>query len=515
MSTKNCDDIDPLPAADSSLEDPTIPPGSLGEDPALALTEPALKHSAPKMGDNLRYFGNYELVEEIARGGMGVVFKARQINLNRVVALKMILAGELAGEEEVKRFKSEAEAAAQLDHPGIVPIHEIGSIGGQHFYTMSFVDGPALSQFQSTGMKDPLAAARLVQQIAEAVEYAHLHGIVHRDLKPANVLLDEHAYPRITDFGLAKRTDSTGELTRTGQILGTPGYMAPEQAAGETKGIGAPADIYAVGGLLYFTLTGRPPFRAANVIDTLVQSLESEPTMPRSLNPEIPKPLEQICMRCLERDPADRYASAGEVAKDLDRFLQHQPVQARPPTPLERIRRFARRSPTFSVHLVALGLIFIVTQLRYVSSPDGDFSFHLQVSGLLVMWILLSVGLQLLGRSERSEHLSGTLLLCIDAALVTVLFGMMSNPDVPLGPLLIGYPLIIVSGAMFFHVRRVVLVTIASIVSYLALLVVEPSLRQPMHYHVCFLIMLLAIAACMVHLIRRVRMLSDYFETRR
>ena len=354
-----------------------------------------------------------------------------------------------------------------------------------------------------------------MKQIAEAVDYAHQHGIVHRDLKPANVLLDEHGVPHITDFGLAKRTDTNSDLTRTGQILGTPGYMAPEQAAGESKTIGAPADIYSIGGLLYFVLTGRPPFRAANVLDTLMQSLQSEPTMPRALKPTIPKSLEQICMRCLERAPGDRYASAGEVANDLDRFLQHAPVHARPPTRLEQIRRFTRRSPTLSVHLAALALLLIVAQFRYLFTPDRKLTLHLQISGLLIGWALISIALHLTGKTSVSERVAGTILLCTDAALVTVLFVLMSTPDVPPGPLLIGYPLIIVSGAMYAHVPRVVLVTIASVISYLALLTVEPSLRHPVHYPVCFLIMLLSIAACMVHQVRRVRTLSDYFESRR
>ena len=302
-------------------------------------------------------FGNYELLEEISRGGMGVVYRARELRLNRTVALKMILAGELAGEHEIRRFRAEAEAAAQLEHPGIVPIHEIGSVGSQHFYTMSFVDGSGLDQFRDEGFCDHARAARVLQLVAEAVDHAHQHGIVHRDLKPANVLLDEEGIPRITDFGLAKRTDSSSDLTRTGQILGTPGYMAPEQAAGESNRIGAPADIYSLGALLYFALTGRPPFQAANVLDTLVQSMQSEPTLPRTVDPTIPRALEQICMRCLERDPADRYASAGDVARDLDRFLQGKPVHAQPPTISDRVRRFARRAPVLCVHLIALSLL--------------------------------------------------------------------------------------------------------------------------------------------------------------
>jgi hypothetical protein len=279
--------------------------------------------------------------------------------------------------------------------------------------------------------------------------------------------------------------------------------------------IGPPADIYALGSLLYFTLTGRPPFQAANVIDTLVQSLESEPTMPRMLNPLVPKPLEQVCMRCLERDPADRYASAGEVAKDLDRFLQGQPVHAHPPTAIERLRRFARRAPALSVHLVALAMLLVVTQLRYLTTENLDLGLHLKVEGLLVGWMLISVGLHWMSRSDRSERIAGTMLLCVDAALITVLLALLTEPGAPLGPLLIGYPLIIVGGAMFFNARRVVIVTAAAVLSYVALLIAEPHLAEPVHYQVCFVIMLLAIAGCLVHQVRRVKTLSDYFESRR
>jgi hypothetical protein len=328
-------------------------------------------------------------------------------------------------------------------------------------------------------------------------------------------LLDEDGFPRITDFGLAKLSDASEDLTRTGQILGTPGYMAPEQAAGDCDAIGPPADIYALGSLLYFTLTGRPPFKAANVIDTLVQSLESEPTMPRALNPLIPKPLEQICMRCLERAPADRYPSAQEVAKDLDRFLQGQPVHAHPPTLIERLRRFARRAPTLSLHLVALAMLLVVTQLRYLTNDAVDLSLHLKVEGLLVAWMAISIGLHVAARSEVSERIAGTTLLCFDAALITVLLALLSDPESAPGPLLIGYPLIIVGGAMYFDARRVIIVTAAAIVSYLTLLIAEPYLAQPIHYHACFLIMLLAIAGCLVHQVRRVKTLSDYFQSRR
>ena len=498
-----------------AAEDPTLDPAVNARTPPENVpTEAAISNrsTTPVITAQTR-FGHYELLEEISRGGMGVVYRARELQLNRIVALKMILAGELACQEEVQRFRTEAEAAAQLEHPGIVPIHEIGSVGGQHFYTMSYVEGAGLDQFKDRGIGDPTRAAWIVSQVAGAVDYAHVHGIVHRDLKPSNVLLDEESFPRITDFGLAKRTDESGDLTRTGQILGTPGYMAPEQAAGESKAIGAAADIYALGGLLYFLLTGRPPFQAANVLDTLVQSLESEPTLPRQLNPVVPKPLEQVCMRCLERDPTDRYATAGEVAKDLDRFLQGQPVDARPPTTAERIRRFARREPVLFVHLGALSLLMVVAQIRYLTA-GVDPSLHTKVIGLLAIWMGISIVLHLFSRGATAERVAGTALLCVDAAMITALLVLMCEPGSPPGPLLIGYPLIIVGGAMFFHVSRVVIVTIAAIISYVALLIAEPYLIPPVHYHICFLIMLLAISASLVHHVRRVRTLSDYFQSR-
>lgn len=480
-----------------------------------ASVDQVLRPSSQDAGTHNARFGGYELLEEINRGGMGVVYRARELRLNRIVALKMILAGEFAGEDHVRRFRLEAEAAAQLEHPGIVPIHEIGAVGGQPFYTMSFVEGAGLDQFGEHGVPDITRAARIIQQVAEAVDYAHQHGIVHRDLKPANILVDEEGFPRITDFGLAKRTDGSSDLTRTGQILGTPGYMAPEQAAGESKEIGAAADIYSLGGLLYFVLTGRPPFQAANVLDTLVQSLQGEPTLPRMLNRSVPRPLEQICMRCLERAPAERYLSAGEVAKDLDRFLQGQPVHARPPTAVERLRRFARRAPALSVHLVALSLLLLVAQLRYMMAKEVDLGLHLKIAGSLLLWIVVCVGLHWTGRKKSLERIAGTIQLCADAVLLTLLLALMSARGAPPGQLLIGYPLIIVGGAMFFDVRRVVVVTIAASLSYLGLLIAEPQLIQPVHYHVCFLIMLLAIAGCLVHQVRRVRTLSDYFQSRR
>jgi predicted Ser/Thr protein kinase len=293
----------------------------------------------------VRYFGDYELLTEIARGGMGVVYKARQVNLNRPVALKMILAGQLANDSDVKRFYAEAEAAAKLDHPGIVPIFEIGQHDGQHYFSMAFVEGESLAKRVANVPLPPREAAEMVRKVAEAVDYAHRKGIIHRDLKPGNVLLDQTGQPRVTDFGLAKQIQGDSGLTGTGQILGTPSYMPPEQAAGKIDEIGPAADVYSLGAILYCLLTGRPPFQAANPMDTLLQVLDQEPVAPRQLNTSTPLDLNTIALKCLEKDASRRYDSAQDVADELQRFLSGAPIVARPINVLERGWRWCKRKP--------------------------------------------------------------------------------------------------------------------------------------------------------------------------
>jgi serine/threonine protein kinase len=278
---------------------------------------------------SVRYFGRYEILQEIARGGMGVIYKARQSRLDRVVALKMILAGQLASTADVSRFYGEAQAAANLEHPGIVPIYEVGQYGGQHYFSMAYVDGESLAASLAAGPMLQREAAALVQQLCEAVQYAHQRGVIHRDLKPGNVLIDRDGRPRITDFGLAKQTAVASDLTATGQVLGTPSYMPPEQAAGDLAAVGPSADIYSLGAVLYAALTGRPPFQAATPIDTLLQVRYADPVSPRLVNPAVKKDLETICLKCLEKEPQRRYASAADVAEDLRRFLHDEPILAR------------------------------------------------------------------------------------------------------------------------------------------------------------------------------------------
>jgi len=304
----------------------------------------------------VRSFGDYELLEEIARGGMGVVYKARQVSLNRTVALKMILAGQFAPPAEVQRFRHEAENAANLEHPNIVPLYEVNEHQGQQYFSMKLIEGGSLAQRMPRFRNDPRAAAQLLATVARAVHHAHQRGILHRDLKPANILLDAKDEPLVSDFGLAKRVEGGINLTQTGAIVGTPSYMAPEQACGQ-KGLSTAVDTYSLGAILYELLTGRPPFQGETPLDVLRGVMEKEPLHPRAIDSRIDLDLESICLKCLEKDSARRYTSAEALAEDLERWLRGELTQARPTGRMRRLIRRMRRRPAVSAHL---GLALLV-----------------------------------------------------------------------------------------------------------------------------------------------------------
>jgi tetratricopeptide (TPR) repeat protein/predicted Ser/Thr protein kinase len=304
--------------------------------------------------ERLHYVGDYELLEEIARGGMGVVYTARQVSLNRIVAVKMILTGKLASPGEVRRFRAEAEAAATLQHPNIVAIHEIGEDDGLPYFSMDFIEGRSLRELVREGPMPAKRGAALMKTAAEAIHYAHQRGVLHRDLKPSNIVLDILGQPHITDFGLAKQFTAdagllTSDLTLTGQILGTPSYMSPEQVIGKRQAVGAASDLYSLGAIFYFLITGRPPFQGETLQQVFEQVTHSSPLSPRLLNPALPRDLETICLKCLQKEPSKRYASAAAFAEDLNRFLRDEPILARPTGTTAKMWRWCRRHVTVTV----------------------------------------------------------------------------------------------------------------------------------------------------------------------
>lgn len=316
-------------------------------DKSHAGSHPTDRTLGPSLG-KIRYFGDYELLEEIARGGMGVVYKARQVSLNRLVAVKMILAGEFASAEFVQRFRKEAKAAANLHHPNIVAIHEVGVHERHHYFSMDYVEGKNLADLARGAPLSARQAANYLKIIAEAIHYAHQRGTLHRDLKPSNVLIDEFNEPRVTDFGLAKQIDAEAELTPAGQILGSPSFTPPEQAAGRVDQIEARSDVYGLGAILFYLLSGRPPFVAETMHETVELVQYSEPLSLRALNPGVPRDLETICLKCLQKRQERRYPTASDLAQDLERFLRNEPIRARPVNVAERAWRWCRREPTLA-----------------------------------------------------------------------------------------------------------------------------------------------------------------------
>jgi serine/threonine protein kinase/WD40 repeat protein len=346
-----------------------------GEEELIARLQklPGRLPDRSELGQRVRYVGDYELLEPLGRGGMGVVYRARQLSLQRDVAVKMLLAGQFASGELRERFRREAEAVAHLDHPHIIPVYEIGEHLEQHYFSMKLVPGRNLTESRSdwtcAGNFTPAercrrerAAAGLLEKVARAVHHAHQHGVLHRDVKPSNVLLDAQNEPHVTDFGLAKELNGQGGLTVTGAILGTPAYMSPEQAAGQ-RDLTTAVDVYGLGAILYELLTNQPPYKGESSAQTLRLVLESEPKLPRSINPALDRDLETICLKCMRKDPQERYVSAAELADELGRYLRGEPIVARPVSSRERLLKWARRRPAAAalaiVSALALAGLFV------------------------------------------------------------------------------------------------------------------------------------------------------------
>lgn len=486
------------------------------EDPRSGVTLDLSDHPMRTPGPPPpRDFGKYELLDEIGRGGMGVVFKARHKELDRLVAIKMILASHLATPEQVERFYHEARAAAKLTHPQIVGIHDVGQTHGQHYFAMDFVSGPSLSQLLADGPLDPTQAARLVFAVARAVSHLHGQGIVHRDLKPSNVLLDEEGRPRVTDFGLAKMLQSDGRMTRTGAIVGTPGYMSPEQASGRGGEVGPLSDVYALGAILYELLTGRPPFQGETPLDTLVQVLEGEPPRPSHLREGIPRTLELICLKCLERSPQNRYMSASALADDLDRFLRGEQVEARRAGIWQHLRRWARGKPALASRLGTMaicGAIILTNNymIQYQNPPA-------QRSGLMVvlLWALASVSFQGLLDRDRWANLARHAWAAADVILFTILVQINDGLSTSL---VAGYFLLVAASGLWFREHLVWITTGMAVAGY-GVLVLNEGLQgttptESPYRHVIFVASLAVSGLITGYQVKRVRALSQYYETR-
>jgi WD40 repeat protein/tRNA A-37 threonylcarbamoyl transferase component Bud32 len=343
--------------------DPSIGPGSTTDPATTAVLSGGVTGTdAPVSlpgGTRVRYFGDYELIKELGRGGMAVVYKARQISLNRLVALKMIKSGALASDDDLRRFQNEAEAVAMLDHPHIVPILEVGNHDGHHYFSMKLIGGTSLDKKLVDYVANPATAAELLRKASEAVHHAHQRGILHRDLKPANILLDERGEPFVSDFGLAKRVVGDSELTHSGAILGTPAYMAPEQASSQRGAVTTASDVYGLGAVLYALLTGRAPFGGESAAEILDGVRDRVPEPVSKHNHLVPRDLEIICMKCLGKEPRSRYGSAESLADDLDRWLRGMPITARPAPAWEKAIKWARRRPEIAALLMALTLVAV------------------------------------------------------------------------------------------------------------------------------------------------------------
>jgi eukaryotic-like serine/threonine-protein kinase len=481
---------------------------------ADADTEPTLD-----WGELPRDFGPYVLMREIGRGGMGVVYEARQKGLDRSVAVKMILAGHLASPDVIRRFQTEAKAAARMRHSNIVHIHEVGQLNGQDFFAMEYIEGQSLAERIRQQPIDVPTAVRLVATVARAVEHLHQQGIIHRDLKPSNILLDSDGQPYVTDFGLAKVFIGASDMTATGVIAGTPSYMAPEQASGHRAEISPATDVYSLGAILYELLTGSPPFREETAMDTLMAVLGSDPAMPRTLNPRIPRGLELICMKCLAKEPCERYASAAALADDLDRFARGEALAVRPPTLAQRFWSWTRRQPALASRLGALGVFSVVETVNYLVGTV-DCVFHAGVSLVILLWVVVSVVCQQLLESRRwsfpARYVWGTL---DSLALLVVLL----IADGAASSLVVGYPLIIVASGLWYRKRFVWYITVLSLLSYGVLLIKlhiavhsgqVASRLEAFTYpdrHVIFAISLVVLGSLVSYLVERLRVLSSFY----
>ncbi|MEM7474068.1 MAG: serine/threonine-protein kinase [Planctomycetota bacterium] len=484
--------------------------GIVGSVSASNTNVPYLKQAESSISNNPpRFLGDYEILEEIDRGGMGVVYRAQDQKLNRIVALKLIRSGELASQEEVQRFMSEAEAAATLTHPGIVPIYEVGTWNGLVYYTMAYIEGKSLAALAGESPLEPTEAVKIVRRLCAAIQYAHRSGVLHRDLKPANVLINSEGQPVIIDFGLAKVLDSDQHLTRTGQIVGTPAYMTPEHASGKSQVFGPDADVYALGAILYFLCAGQPAFSGPTPVDVLLQVMSRRPAKPSKLNRGVPADIDLVCIRALEKEPEERYQTAPELAADLERILTGNPIDSPKETLTQRLTKWWQREPILAAHTLGIGLTTAIVIIAYLFRDEYTELFYYRI-GLLFVWLSASFFLQFWVDLEKWRHVAIYLWLFLDALIYTVLFAF---ADEPRSMLLIGYPMMVVASALYYQKRFLFAKTGMCIAGFLLLGWLFPKDDfVKSDFAAIFVCGLITISLCMNAMINRVRGLSRFYE---
>jgi predicted Ser/Thr protein kinase len=507
------------PGEEQLASDPRLTgrPGSSAPTIDLADLNPASPAVGSDAISSQGQFGDYELLGELGRGGMGVVYRARQLSLDRVVALKMILASHLASDEQIRRFQIEAKASAGLHHPHIVRVFEVGQVHGQHYFSMEYVEGQSLSAAMSAGALSLEDALRCLIGIARAVDHLHRHGVLHRDLKPANILIDGEGRPYLTDFGLAKMFLSDSRSTATGMIAGTPSYMAPEQAAGRNSQIGPAADVYSLGAILYEMLTGRPPFHEANPLDTLLQVLERDPPPPRGIRSDVPRELELICLRCLEKTPDGRYPSAAALADELERYQAGEDLLVQPPRAWQRLWRWSQREAALSVRIVAVLLFYLVECVDYFLLGEREARFHTIASVIVPTWIAGSILFHQLLKWPGWEQFAryGWAALDVVAFTATLLAAAGAR-----SPSLIVYGLLVVLSALWLQRRLIWWTALLSALGYLLLAIDAHWLRDEIHAaepptwagDIYFLTALAVLTGVVSQQVSRFKALSRYYE---
>ncbi len=432
---------------------------------ASVVAQPSLSSSLniPKQ------LGPYEIIEEIDRGGMGIVYRARHTSLDRIVALKLIRSGELASDEEVQRFNTEAAAAASLNHPGIVPIYEVGMLQGYYYYTMAYIEGQSLSAILKEGPIEKDRALRILNKLCMAVEHAHNNGVYHRDLKPANVLIDANDQPIVIDFGLARVASRESDLTVTGQMLGTPAYMAPERAQGRVSP-GPGEDIYSLGAIAYYMFSGQPPFIGPSPFDVLLQVLDSEPPHPSQIAPGLDHHVDYLCLKAMRKDPVQRYLKAADMALDCQRLLQGEQIDIESRSITELLESWWNREPILVSHVCGIGATMLILILSFtIAGGNAEaFAYRMVLFGL---WLVFSFVLQRWVRFAKHRDFASLTWTTLDVVLYTWLI---SFAEPPRSLLLIGYPMMIVASSLFYRKRFVAYTTACCILGFISLVLFFP-----------------------------------------